>query len=57
VRHLIIIVRVKKTKKYFTFDMTGYEQIWPVGEDYYGIITSAKAKELGVSRQNMVAME
>jgi hypothetical protein len=50
-------VRVKKTKKYFTFDMTGYERIWPVGEDYYGIITSAKAKELGVSRQNMVAME
>lgn len=37
--------------------MTGYEQIWPVAEDYYGIITSAKAKELGVSKQNMVAME
>lgn len=37
--------------------MTAYEQIWPVAEDHYGIITSAKAKELGVSKQNMVAME
>ena len=37
--------------------MTAYDQIWPVAEDHYGIITSPKAKELGVSKQNMVAME
>jgi len=36
--------------------MTAYEQIWPVAEDHYGIITSAQAKELGVSKQSMVAM-
>ena len=29
--------------------MTAYEQIWPVAEEHYGIITSAQAKELGVS--------
>jgi len=36
--------------------MTAYEQIWPVAEDHYGIITSAQAKEFGVSKQCMVAM-
>ena len=36
--------------------MTAYEQIWPVAEDHYGIITSAKARELGVSKQSMAAM-
>lgn len=45
------------SKKTFTFDMTAYEQIWPVAEDHYGIITSAEAKEMGVSKQRMVAME
>ena len=49
--------QVRKTKKYFTFDMTAYEYIWPVAEDHYGIITSAQAKEFGISKQNMVAME
>lgn len=43
-------------KKYLTFDMTAYEEIWPVAEDHYGIITSAKAKELGISNQRMAAM-
>ena len=37
--------------------MKKYDEIWGVAEDNYGIITSAKAKELGVSRQNLVAME
>ena len=36
--------------------MTAYEQIWPVAEDHYGIITSAQAKEFGVSKQRMGAM-
>ena len=36
--------------------MTGYEQIWGVAEDNFGIITSARARELGVSKQSMVAM-
>ena len=36
--------------------MTAYEQIWPVAEDHYGIITAAKARELGVSKQSMSAM-
>lgn len=36
--------------------MTAYEQIWPVAEDHYGIITSAEAKAMGVSNQSMVAM-
>ena len=36
--------------------MTSYEQIWPVAEDHYGIITTAKARELGVSKQSMSAM-
>ena len=37
--------------------MKAYDEIWGVAEDNYGIITSAKAEELGVSRQNLVAME
>lgn len=37
--------------------MNAYDEIWGVAEDNYGVITSAKAGELGVSRQNMVAME
>lgn len=37
--------------------MKAYDELWGVAEDNYGIITSAKAAELGVSRQNMVAME
>ena len=45
------------SEKSFTFDMTAYEQIWPVAEDHYGIITSAAAKEMGVSKQRMVARE
>ena len=36
--------------------MTAYEQIWPVAEDHYGIITAAKARELGVSKQSLSAM-
>lgn len=36
--------------------MGAYDEIWGVAEDNYGIITSARAKELGVSRQNMMAM-
>ena len=36
--------------------MTAYEQIWPVAEDHYGIITAAKARELGISKQSMSAM-
>ena len=36
--------------------MGAYDEIWGVAEDNYGIITSAQAKELGVSRQNMMAM-
>ena len=37
--------------------MKAYDEIWGVAEDNYGIITSARAGELGVSRQNLVAME
>jgi predicted transcriptional regulator of viral defense system len=37
--------------------MTAYEQIWPVAEDHYGIITSATAKAMGISKQSMAAME
>jgi len=37
--------------------MKDYDEIWGVAEDNYGIITSARAEELGVSRQSMVAME
>ena len=37
--------------------MNAYDEIWGVAEDNYGVITAAKAKELGVSRQNLVAME
>ena len=37
--------------------MKAYDEIWGVAEDNFGVITSAKAEELGVSRQNMVAME
>ena len=54
---IILPPKVKKTNKSFTFDMTAYEQIWPVAEDHYGIITSARAKQFGVSKQSMVAME
>ena len=36
--------------------MSAYDEIWGVAEDHYGIITSARAKELGISRQNMMAM-
>ena len=37
--------------------MKAYDEIWGVAEDNYGIITSARAEALGVSRQSMVAME
>ena len=37
--------------------MKAYDEIWGVAEDNFGVITSAKAEKLGVSRQNMVAME
>ena len=37
--------------------MKAYDEIWGVAEDNYGIITSAQAEALGVSRQNLVAME
>lgn len=31
--------------------VTAYEQIWGIAEDYFGLITSKKAAELGISRQ------
>ena len=37
--------------------MKAYDEIWGVAEDNFGVITSAKAEELGVSRQNLMAME
>lgn len=37
--------------------MSAYDVLWGVAEGNYGIITSAKAKGLGVSRQCLVAME
>lgn len=37
--------------------MKAYDEIWGVAEDNFGIITSAQAKELGVSRQNLKKME
>ena len=33
--------------------MKAYDEIWGVAEDNFGVITSAKAEKLGVSRQNM----
>lgn len=36
--------------------MKAYDAIWGVAEDNYGIISAAQAEELGVSRQNMMAM-
>ena len=35
----------------------GYDELWGLAEDNYGIVTSAQARELGVSRQNLFAME
>lgn len=37
--------------------MKAYDEIWGVAEDNFGIITSAQAEGLGVSRQHMVKME
>jgi hypothetical protein len=37
--------------------MKAYDELWGVAEDNYGIVTSAQARELGVSRQNLAAME
>lgn len=37
--------------------MNAYDEIWGLAEDNFGIITSAQAKELGVSRQNIKKME
>ena len=37
--------------------MKAYDELWGVAEDNFGIVTSAQAKELGVSRQNMASME
>lgn len=37
--------------------MNAYDEIWGFAEDNFGIITSAQAKELGVSRQNIKKME
>ena len=37
--------------------MNSYDEIWGLAEDNFGIITSAQAKEIGVSRQNIKKME
>ena len=37
--------------------MKAYDEIWGIAEDNFGIITSAQAKEMGVSRQNIWKME
>jgi predicted transcriptional regulator of viral defense system len=37
--------------------MKAYDEIWGFAEDNFGIITSAQAKGLGVSRQNIKKME
>jgi len=37
--------------------MKYYDKIWGLAEDNYGIITTAQAAELGVSRQHMRKME
>lgn len=37
--------------------MRCYDEIWGIAEDNYGVITSAQAGALGISRQNLVAME
>ena len=34
-----------------------YDELWGVAEDNYGIITSAQARELGVSRQNLAVYQ
>lgn len=36
--------------------MKAYDELWGLAEDNFGIITSAQAEELGVSRQNMRKM-
>ena len=37
--------------------MSAYDEIWGLAEDNFGIITSAQAKVIGVSRQNIKKME
>lgn len=37
--------------------MKAYDEIWGLAEDNYGVITSTQAEDLGVSRQNLAAME
>ena len=37
--------------------MKAYDEIWGLAEDNYGVITSAQTEALGVSRQNLAAME
>lgn len=37
--------------------MKNYDRLWGAAEDNYGIVTSAQACEMGVSRQSLVAME
>ena len=36
--------------------MRAYDDLWGVAEDNYGIITVSQAEELGISRQNIIAM-
>ena len=37
--------------------MEAYDELWGFAEDHYGIITSAEARNLGVSRQSLFAMQ
>ncbi len=37
--------------------MKNYDEIWGVAEDNFGIITSAQAEALGISRAHLVMME
>ena len=36
--------------------MKAYDELWGIAEDNFGIVTSAQAEKLGISRQNMRKM-
>ena len=40
----------------YSADMTSYEELWGIAEDYFGLITSKQAIAVGISRQCVRAL-
>jgi len=51
-----LLLTLRRTKWYYPGVVSAYEELWGVAEDNFGIITSKRAVDLGVSRQCVRAL-